>query len=251
MRETTRITRVRIPDKVKQDALIECGYRCSVPRCTAEWPALHFHPLDEKPTAPTSRDMLVLCPAHLEMVTQGEIGSGPLRKLKDVLVAFRDFDASEASPIRNRLLYSLAGELYVNVNILQDEKFGQLNAESGATIVYPRLLRTVLDQAIASGVFVHAHDRDLFQMLHTWSEMLNEFNRRLDITELRNLSVIPATPSARATILDRRGIDVARKHCRKLAVHLLEEYGSEAGLDFGTLFADMGGPGAEEAASGK
>ncbi len=196
-------------------------------------------------TAPTAKEMLVLCPAHLEMVTQGEIGEAPLRKLKEVLAAFREFDASEVSPIRNRLLYSLAGELYVDLHILQDAKFEHLDAEPGATIVYPRLLRTVLDEAIASGVFVHAHDRELFQMLHTWSEIVNELNRRLDITELRNLSVIPGAPGARATILDRRGIEVARRHCRKLAVHLLEEYGGEAGLDFGTLFADPGGPSVE------
>ena len=240
MRETTRITSVRIPDKVKQDALVESGYRCAVPRCTAEWPSLHFHPLDEGSQVTTSKEMLVLCPAHLEMVTAGEIGSGPLRKLKEVLVAFRDFDASEISPIRNRLLYSLAGELYVNINILQDRKFQQLNADAGATIVYPRLLRTVLDESIASGVFVHAHDRDLFQMLHTWSEIVNEFNRRLDITELRCLAVVPSATSAPAPIIDRRGVDIARDQCRGLAVYLIEEYGTEAGLDFSTLFADTG-----------
>jgi hypothetical protein len=242
LRETTRITRVRIPDEVKQEALVESGYRCAVPQCGTEWPALHFHHIQDKAGRHAKENLLVLCSAHFEMVNEGEIKEADCLKLKEVLRTFHDLEAPEVAPVRNRLLYSLAAELYMNMQTLEDPKFQQETLQADRPTVYPRLLRTVLDQAIAAGVFIHDHDEDLFGMLRTWAEIVGEFNRRLDITEFRSLSVLPATPSATAAIVDRRTVEVARKHCRGLAVYLLEEYGSEAGLDFTNLFAESDPP---------
>ena len=240
MRETTRITRVKLANSVKQLALMECAYRCSVPRCQEEWPTLQFHHMNKDASDEDLSNLLVVCPAHFEMLSAGEIKVSECSKLKEALQIFGKYDADEVEPIRNRLLYSLAGELWVNLNILKDAKYEHIQAQANRPFIYPRLLRTVLDQCIGSGAFIHAHDEDLFEMLHKWSEIQEEFNRRLDLTELRSLAVIPATASAQGTIVDQRTVEVTRKQARGLAVYLLEEYGSQAGLDFGTLFADTG-----------
>ncbi len=240
MRETTRITRVKLADNIKQLALMECAYRCSVPRCQEEWPGLQFQHISGDVSDEEPSNLLVVCPAHFEMISDGEIKESECTKLKEVLQVFGKYDADEVEPIRNRLLYSLAGELWVNLNILKDDKFEHFEEQADRPMIYPRLMRTVLDQCIASGTFVHAHDQDLFEMLHKWSEIQEEFNRRLDLTEIRSLAVNPATASAQPAIVYRRSLEVTRKQARGLAVYLLEEYGTQAGLDFSTLFAEAG-----------
>ena len=240
MRETTRITRVRLQDNVRQIALMECAYRCSVPRCQEEWPGLQFHTIDDQVSEEDASNLLVVCPAHFEMIAEGDIKQVECQKLKEALQIFGKYDADEVEPIRNRLLYSLAGELWVNLNILKDDKFERIDEAASQALIYPRLQRTVLDQAIASGAFVHAHDEDLFEMIYKWSEILEEFNRRLDLTEVRSLAVVTDAATSKPAIIGQRSVDVARRQARGLAVYLLEEYGTEAGLDFSTLFSDTG-----------
>nr|WP_292782417.1 L-histidine N(alpha)-methyltransferase [Nostoc sp. NMS9] len=55
-------------------------------------------------------------------------------------------------------------------------------------IVFPRLIISVTETAIASDVFAERQDRELFSLLHQWRHTANEFNRRLDITELRTFT---------------------------------------------------------------
>ena len=44
------------------------------------------------------------------------------------------------------------------------------------------------ETAIASNVFAERQDRELFSLIHQWRHTANEFNRRLDITELRTFT---------------------------------------------------------------
>jgi hypothetical protein len=55
-------------------------------------------------------------------------------------------------------------------------------------LVFPRLIISVNETAIASGVFAERKDSDLFSLLHQWRHTVNEFNHRLDITELRTFT---------------------------------------------------------------
>lgn len=58
----------------------------------------------------------------------------------------------------------------------------------GQPLVFPRLIISVNETAIASGVFAERKDSDLFSLLHQWRHTVNEFNHRLDITELRTFT---------------------------------------------------------------
>lgn len=97
---------------------------------------------------------------------------------------------------RRVLLLALYREFQGNKAILSDSRF-QLNIDTiEHPVVYPRLLMSVTETAIASGVFAERKYRDLFWLLHQWRDIVNEFNRRLDITELRTF-VDPSPPEIR------------------------------------------------------
>lgn len=97
---------------------------------------------------------------------------------------------------RKILLLGLYREFQKNKAILLDSRF-HLNIDSiEHPVVYPRLIMSVTETAIASGVFAESKYRDLFWQLHQWHDIVNEFNRRLDITELRTF-VEPSPPEIR------------------------------------------------------
>lgn len=86
---------------------------------------------------------------------------------------------------RRVLLLALYREFQGNKAILSDTRFHQDINTIEHPVVYPRLIMSVTETAIASGVFAERKYRDLFWLLHQWRDIVNEFNRRLDITELR------------------------------------------------------------------
>ena len=97
---------------------------------------------------------------------------------------------------RRVILLALYREFQSNKAILSDSRFN-LNIDSiEHPVVYPRLLMSVTETAITSGVFAERKYRDLFWLLHQWRDIVNEFNRRLDITELRTF-VDPSPPEIR------------------------------------------------------
>ncbi|GAA6621644.1 hypothetical protein [Scytonema sp. NUACC26] len=86
---------------------------------------------------------------------------------------------------RIEFLRALLNECRSNEAILSDRRFNSNSHQSGRPIVFPRLIVSVTETALASGVFAERKDRELFSLLHQWRHTVNEFNRRLDITELR------------------------------------------------------------------
>ncbi|MEL6459357.1 MAG: hypothetical protein AAFX46_09450 [Cyanobacteria bacterium J06636_27] len=97
---------------------------------------------------------------------------------------------------RRVILLALYREFQSNKVILSDTRF-HLNIDTiEHPVVYPRLIMSVTEAAIASGVFAEQKYRDLFWLLHQWRDIVNEFNRRLDITELRTF-VEPSPPEIR------------------------------------------------------
>lgn len=80
---------------------------------------------------------------------------------------------------------ALLNECRANKAILSDNRFKPNSRKSGRPIVFPRLIISGTETALASGVFAERKDRELFSLLYNWLRTANEFNRRLDITELR------------------------------------------------------------------
>ncbi len=92
---------------------------------------------------------------------------------------------ASANEKRTELLVALVYEFRANAVILSDSRFGANSHDSGQPVVFPRLVVSVTETAIASGAFTERSYRELFLLLHQWRDTVNEFNRRLDITELR------------------------------------------------------------------
>ncbi|MEM7727317.1 MAG: hypothetical protein AAF208_13260 [Cyanobacteria bacterium P01_A01_bin.45] len=102
------------------------------------------------------------------------------------------------------LLLSLCREFQSNATILSDTRFKQDIQSIQHPVVYPRLIMSVTQTAIASGAFAESQYKDLFSLLHKWHDIVNEFNRRLDITELRTF-VNPSPPEIREFYQALRG----------------------------------------------
>ncbi|MBD2251792.1 hypothetical protein [Nostoc parmelioides] len=93
-----------------------------------------------------------------------------------------------ANEKRTELLRALLNERSSNAEILADSRFQASYHRLGRPLVFPRLIMSVNETAIASGVFAEGQDSELFLLLHQWRHTVNEFNRRLDITELRTFT---------------------------------------------------------------
>ncbi|MFS0518646.1 hypothetical protein ACEYW6_28670 [Nostoc sp. UIC 10607] len=89
---------------------------------------------------------------------------------------------------RIEFLRALLNECRSNEVILSDSRFNPNSHKPGRPIVFPRLIISVTETAIASNVFAERQDRELFSLIHQWRHTANEFNRRLDITELRTFT---------------------------------------------------------------
>jgi len=231
--------RETVPADIKRLLLIECGFKCSVPNCAIQWPTLQFHHIDEDPANNQTNNILLLCPTHHQMVTSKHIDRKSCELLKQSLTAFAVYQLPPQAELRNRLLYSLAAEVYVNSGILSDKKFTAAVLDRKGVVVFPRLLRSVLDQAISSGAFIGEMDAKLFRLLFGWSESLNEFNHRLDLTEHRTIVLQPGqaeTAIWHAKLVEGRGLVSTKQACADLIRHLLENYSEESGVNAETVF---------------
>lgn len=95
---------------------------------------------------------------------------------------------ASANEKRIEFLRALLNECRSNEVILSDSRFDPNSHKPGRPIVFPRLIISVTETAIASDVFTQRQDRELFSLIHKWRHTANEFNRRLDITELRTFT---------------------------------------------------------------
>jgi hypothetical protein len=83
-----------------------------------------------------------------------------------------------ATERRGTVLTSLADELRRADAILADPRF-----DGVAPCVYPRLPVSATDAAVISGALTG--DTGLLTRLHRWRDEANDFNRRLELTEMR------------------------------------------------------------------
>lgn len=76
--------RKRIPSEIQQQLLIQCGYKCSVPRCnTAE--SLEFHHINRKPNDNRIENMIVFCAVHHHQAHRGKISAKACQVMKQTL----------------------------------------------------------------------------------------------------------------------------------------------------------------------
>jgi len=69
----------------KRALSIECGFRCSMPRCTHET-GLEYHHIDGGPSNNLHSNLIVLCAVHHSMATKNQIDKLTMRTLKRLLV---------------------------------------------------------------------------------------------------------------------------------------------------------------------
>lgn len=91
----------------------------------------------------------------------------------------RDFVAQRA-----RIIRSVAAEWVVNMAVLNDPKFTETKEENLVRYtVFPRMQISAVSSAVASGVFSGENDRLFLTHAAGLSEILDDFNRRLTLTE--------------------------------------------------------------------
>lgn len=97
------------------------------------------------------------------------------------------------SEARQQTISSIAAELKANEAILLDKAFAVDGANAGRPYVYPRLRISAVEDAFANTRVSFLNDADLVDRLREWRDKVSDFNRRLDITELRGFTVADAT----------------------------------------------------------
>jgi hypothetical protein len=90
---------------------------------------------------------------------------------------------------RDRALRAVRAELARNREILADDRF-EPRGRSAQRRVFPRLVLSAVDTAVISGAL--GRDAELLSRLIDWRYVVEEVNRRLDLTELRTFTA-PAT----------------------------------------------------------
>ena len=144
---------------------------------------------------------------------------------------------------RRELLRGLVHELYMNLNVLGDEKFKvSPTAPPTTPAVYPRLYLGALQAVTASGAFTETRDRQLSILLHGWLQRAHAFNDRLLVTEIRTIT--NPTPEEvalwRTTLAGGAVMRDTRKSLNELAAHLVDHYAKESGIAQDTLLFSPG-----------
>jgi hypothetical protein len=142
---------------------------------------------------------------------------------------------------RKELLYALAHELYMNLQVLSDPLFRQDTKLNKVPSVYPRLYIGTLETVIASGAFIQQRDRRLFHFMHLWRQRASEFNRRLDITELRTFMNPTEDEITTFRNLLTGGVVLleTQKVLQDLSTHFTDNYAKESAVGKDTiLFSD-------------
>jgi hypothetical protein len=76
--------RKAIPNRIVEQLLIQCGYKCSVPRCDVAQ-SLEFHHINRKPTDNREENIVVLCAVHHHQAHVGKISAEACLIMKELL----------------------------------------------------------------------------------------------------------------------------------------------------------------------
>lgn len=86
---------------------------------------------------------------------------------------------------RRRALRAIADELRKNQELLADPRFRTETEAPLRPDVYPRLALAAVDTALISGALAGPTEGEFVRRLFHWRDTAGDFNRRLDLTEMR------------------------------------------------------------------
>jgi hypothetical protein len=89
---------------------------------------------------------------------------------------------------KRELLLAFYRELIENQEILQGAQFNCDPETLDKPLIFPMLISSTSEIAIASGVFAEENSMEIFSDLQKWRDTVNSFNHRLHITELRTFT---------------------------------------------------------------
>jgi hypothetical protein len=96
---------------------------------------------------------------------------------------------AKSRELRHHTVTTIVDELDKNAAILADRAFRIRTMRPGVPQLYPQLHTSALDAAFATGAALALEDIHAVDLLHRWRDTVIEFNRRLDLTELREVIV--------------------------------------------------------------
>ncbi|MEO3762517.1 hypothetical protein [Streptomyces sp. B8F3] len=134
---------------------------------------------------------LGLCVAWLVRASDGGRWE-PAIQVPAILAAMSGVIAERRAAARDRekqTLRALAEELVKNTAILDDPRFAPLDPARPVHRVFPRPVLSATDATLVSGVLAGREHQELLALLHKWRDAVREFNRRLDLAELRSFVV--------------------------------------------------------------
>jgi len=73
-----------IPSEIQLQLLIQCGYKCSVPRCSTT-ESLEFHHINKKPNDNRKENIVVFCAVHHHQADIGKIPAKACQVMKQTL----------------------------------------------------------------------------------------------------------------------------------------------------------------------
>lgn len=87
-----------LPKHLQEELLIECGYKCSVPRCNIT-DSLEFHHINGKPSDNRKDNVVVLCAVHHHQADIKKISKKACSIMKKMLPSLDGFDLNKHSEL--------------------------------------------------------------------------------------------------------------------------------------------------------
>lgn len=151
-------------------------------------------------------------------------GAGPTQ-LQDVVQALAIVAAATAiyanrratsNERRSLALGALSEEFAHNAGVLEDHAFEPMTGSEPAR-VYPRIVLSAVDAALASSALSTKRDVALVRDLHSWRNAAQELNRRLDLAE--TIAFVTAGVPTTARELDA-GLHLPAGHLERVRASL-------------------------------
>jgi hypothetical protein len=100
------------------------------------------------------------------------------------ILATMGWNSRSTAMQRNGVIRAVSAELLMNIAIFKDVKFTERDeSELAEYVIFPRMQTSALAGVIASGMFVENKDRVFLTRAMNLLEILQDFNKRLDVTE--------------------------------------------------------------------
>jgi len=77
--------RTTIPKENQLQLLVQCGYKCSVPRCSVT-ESLEFHHINKNPNDNRNENIIVFCAVHHHLADIGKVSTRACRIMKQMLL---------------------------------------------------------------------------------------------------------------------------------------------------------------------